>query len=129
MPMEQAIQIFAVIHLTIIGLSHIAQPRAWAEFFILLREKKETGVFITAFLSLGFGSIIVSFHDVWTGIPMVLTILGWLQILKALVYFVFPSVGLKKLQVVSVEKAYVFIIPGVAFLVVAGLLLYHLSGG
>ena len=124
--MERAVQIFAVVHLTVIGLSHVFQPRAWVTFFLLLREKGEAGVFVTAFLSLGFGSIIVAFHNVWSGIPIVLTLLGWAQILKALLYFVWPAYGLRKLQLVSHERARLFAIPGVAFLAVAGLLLYHL---
>lgn len=124
--MEAAIQVFAVVNLAVIGISHIVQPRAWIAFFEWLKGKGEAGVFATAFLSLGFGSIIVAFHNVWSGIPIVLTLLGWAQILKALVYFTRPSYGLRKLQVVSEERANLFIIPGIAFVAVSALLLYHL---
>ena len=124
--MERAVQVFAVVHLTVIGLSHVLQPRAWVSFFVWLREKGEAGVFATAFLSLGFGSIIVGFHNVWSGIPLVLTVLGWAEVLKALIYFVRPSYGLRKLHSVSQERAQLFVVPGVGFLAVAGLLVYHL---
>ena len=124
--MEAAIQIFAVVNLAVIGISHIVRPGAWVVFFEWLKGKGEAGVFATAFLSLGFGSIIVAFHNVWSGIPMVLTLLGWAQILKALVYFTWPSYGLKKLQLVSEKRGILFIIPGIAFVVVAALLLYNL---
>ena len=125
MTMETAVQIFAVVHLTVIGLSHVLQPQAWVTFFLWLRQKGEAGVFATAFLSLGFGSIIVAFHQVWSGIPMVLTLLGWSQIFKALVYFVWPAFGLRKLQMVSEERARLFIIAGVALLGIAGLIVGH----
>ncbi len=36
--MEQAIQIFAAVNFFIMGMSHILQPRAWARFFIHLRD-------------------------------------------------------------------------------------------
>ncbi len=48
--MESAIQKLAVISFLVIGLSHILQPRAWAQFFIDIRSKGETGSFINAFI-------------------------------------------------------------------------------
>ncbi len=125
--MERAIQIFAVINLVVIGLSHVAQPRAWAEFFVALREKGDRGVFVVGFMSLAFGSLIVAFHNVWSGLPIVLTILGWTQVLKGLVYFTFPSYGLRKLGIVDVERARMFIWPGLGLLVIAALLGYDLA--
>ena len=74
--MEQAVQIFAIVNFVVIGLSHIVQPRVWVEFFVFLRERGEAGAFATALLSLIFGSIIVAFHNVWTRIPAVLTVVG-----------------------------------------------------
>ena len=37
--MERSVEVLAVILSGVIGLSHILQPKAWAEFFILLRGK------------------------------------------------------------------------------------------
>jgi hypothetical protein len=37
--MGRSVEILAVILFGVIGLSHILQPKAWAEFFILLRGK------------------------------------------------------------------------------------------
>ena len=50
---------------------------------------------------------------------------GWAQVLKALIYFTFPGFGLRKLGIPSHERAHVFIYPGVLFLLLAGLLGYH----
>jgi hypothetical protein len=125
--MEQAIQIFAIINLAVVGLSHIVQPRAWAEFFVGLREKGHAGVFVVGFMSLYFGSLIVAFHNVWYGLPIVLTILGWAQVLKGFLYFTFPAYGLKKLGFVSMERSRMFIAPGIALLIMAGLLGFHLA--
>ena len=123
--MERAIQIYAIINFAVIGISHVLQPRAWVDFFVFLRERGEAGVFATAFLSLIFGSIIVAFHNVWSGIPLVLTLVGWAQVLKALIYFAFPAFGLRRLQIPTYERARVFVPAGVAFLVLAALLGYH----
>ncbi|MFQ5349899.1 MAG: hypothetical protein ACE5EG_05585 [Thermoanaerobaculia bacterium] len=124
--MEEAVQLLAVVNFTVIGLSHILQPSAWVQFFAVLRDRGEAGVFAVAFLSLIFGSIIVAFHNVWSGIPMVLTIVGWLQVLKALIYFLFPAFGLRKLHIPSHERPQLLVYPGIGFLVLAGLLGYHL---
>jgi hypothetical protein len=123
---ERAIEVFAIIQFVVIGVSHIVQPKAWARFFILLRQQGDAGVFATAFLSLVFGSIIVAFHNVWTGLPIVLTLVGWAQVAKALIYFSFPAFGLRKLHIPSEERANMFIAPGFAFLALAAVLGYHL---
>ena len=123
--MERAIQIYAIINFVVIGLSHVLRPRAWVDFFVFLRERGEAGVFATAFLSLIFGSIVVAFHNVWSGIPLVLTLVGWAQVLKALIYFAFPAFGLRRHQIPTYERAWIFIPPGALFLVLAALLGYH----
>jgi hypothetical protein len=124
--MERAVLIYATVNLLVIGLSHLLQPRAWAEFFILLREKGVPGVFAVAFLSLIFGSIILAFHRVWHGIPLVLTLLGIAQVVKATLYFCFPRYGMKALQRVSLERAWEFQAAGIALFVLCGLFLYEL---
>lgn len=124
--MERATEIFAVVQLGTVRLSHILAPRAWVAFFTWLREKGEAGVLAVAFLSLGFGSLIVAFHPVWTGLPLVLTLLGWAQVLKALVYFLFPRVGLKGMARVSPERTRAFVVAGLLLLLLAGLLAFHL---
>lgn len=128
--MERAAEVFAVIHLGIMGLSHILAPRAWAEFFIQLREKGRPGVFAVAFMSLFFGSIVVAFHNVWSGLHTVLTLVGWAQLLKATLYFLFPAFGGHKIQRVAVERAHEFIIAGVVLLALTGVIVYGwLAGG
>ena len=124
--MEIAIQKLIIICYLVIGLSHIFQHRAWAEFFVRLREKGETGNFLNAFLHLPMGALIVSFHNVWSGIPMVLTIMGWGYCVKSLIYFVYPKHGLRMLARVKVEKSHEFIAPGVFMVVYACLLVYSI---
>jgi hypothetical protein len=124
--MERAIEYVAAINCIVIGLSHVVQPRAWAEFFVWLRAKGAAGSFVNGFLSLSFGSLIVGFHNVWVGIPAVLTVLGWAQVVKSVVAFVHPQAGLRSMARVTPENARIFIVPGAVLLGIGGLLAYHL---
>lgn len=121
--MQRAVEIYAAVQFIVIGLSHIIQRRAWAEFFIHLRSLGRTGVFINGFLSLIFGSIVVAFHNVWNGPAVVLTLIGWAQIVKAFVSFVFPSVGARGINRVSVERDWEFAVAGFISLALAALFL------
>jgi hypothetical protein len=123
--MEHAVQIYAIINLTVIGISHVARPRAWVDLFVFLRERGEAGVFAIVLLNLIFGSIIVAFHNVWSGIPLVLTVLGWVNVAKALLYFTFPAFGLRRLRLLSHERANLVVGGGILFLLLAGVLGYH----
>lgn len=46
--------------------------------------------------------------------------------LKALIYLTFPAYGLKTMGIPTCERARVIVYPGIAFLMLAGLLGYHL---
>lgn len=124
--MEEAIQKLAVISFLLIGVSHIVQPRVWADFFIEIREKKEVGAFINAFIHFPLGALIVAFHNVWQGVPVILTLLGYGWLIKGFVYFVFPKIGLKTLERVSHEKSWEFVAGGVLLVGLALLILYSL---
>lgn len=124
--MEKAIQIFALVQLLLMGVSHIVKREAWAEFFIQLSEKGHPGVFLHGFLSLWFGAIIVGFHQIWEGPALVLTMYGWLMILKASHCFLFPEMALRSLRKVRVETSWEFIPAGILFLLVSCSIAYEL---
>ena len=69
--MEMAIERLAMVAFFVTGLSHIAQPRAWAQFFIDLRERGTAGSFIVGFIHFPLGALVVAFHNVFHGIPLV----------------------------------------------------------
>ena len=127
--MQQAIQTFAAVNFLVIGLSHVFQHRAWAEFFILLHRQGRPGAFANGFLSLIMGSLIVAFHNVWSGIPVILTVLGWSFVLKAAIVFIAPNLGLRSMAQVRSDNSRKFIIPGVIMIVVALALGYSLWSG
>jgi hypothetical protein len=122
--MERSVEVLAVILFGVIGLSHILQPKAWVEFFILLRGKGEAGAFLDGFLNLQVAAVIVGFHNVWSGIPAVLTLVGWCLLIKSLIRFCAPKLALKMMSRVSVERSWEFQVAGAALVVLAGLIGY-----
>jgi hypothetical protein len=111
--MEQATQLFAAVSFLVIGLSHLTQPRAWVAFYQTIAEHGTPGVFLEGFLCLSFGAIVAGFHNVWQGPAMVLTLVGWSQVLKGLGRFVAPQVALRIMARVTPERAWFFRAGGV----------------
>ena len=127
---KTAIEIFAALNFTVIGLSHLFQPQVWVDYFTWLRAKGKVGALLNGLHALTFGSIIVAFHNIWHGLPVLLTIIGWAQVLKGLLNMVVPALGLRTLQRVHSERAWEFQLGGALALVLAAALWYlALVGG
>jgi len=118
--MEQATQVFAAVSLLVIGLSHLFQPKVWVAYFQALAAQGPPGAFVEGFLCLSFGGIIVGFHNVWQGPALLLTLLGWMQVLKGLGRFVLPQLAIRVMARTSIERAWFFQAGGVAALLLSG---------
>lgn len=106
--MEKNVELFAAVYFVVVGLSHLLQPMAWVEFFAELRARGRSGAFFEGFLSLGLGAFIVAFHDVWSGLPAVLTVVGALLVLKAAVRFCAPELALRVYANMTPARAWRF---------------------
>jgi hypothetical protein len=122
---ERAVEIFALVHLVILGVSHAVKHAAWAELFVLLAKHGRSGVFFHGFLSLWFGSIVVGLYRVYSGPGLALTLFGWLVTLKAAHCLCFPDAALRTLQRVSVQTSWKFIPVGVIYLILACVVAYQ----
>ena len=127
--MERSVEVLAIILFGIVGLSHIVQPKAWAAFFILLRGAGEAGAFVDGFLNLPVGGLIVAFHHTWSGIPLVLTLVGWGLLIKSLIRFCAPKQALRLMARVSLERSWEFQVAGAGLVALASLLGYGVYAG
>src|ERR1700687_1704963 len=105
---ERGVDIFAALTYFALGLSHIVQTRAWAELFLLLKSQGKAGVFLDGFINLLLGAIIVSFHNVWHGLAMVVTIIGWGQVIKGLRILVLKNHLHQIERLISLGRAWMF---------------------
>lgn len=110
--MQKAVEIMAGLGFVIIGLSHVLQPLAWVELFIRLREQGRSGIIWVALIHLPTGLLIVSFHNVWLGLSMIVTILGWGLVFKSTLYLCWPPHAQWILARISPQRAYEFRIAG-----------------
>lgn len=122
--METSVEKLTALYFLVFGLSHIAQPRAWVRFFIMLREKQEIGSLLNGFVHFPLGAFIVVFHNTWQGIAMIVTIIGWGLVLKSTIYLLYPRHGIRMLATVSMERSWQFVVAGVMSVALAGLILY-----
>ncbi len=122
--MERSVEVLAAILFGVTGLSHILQPRAWAEFFMRLCGKGEVGAFVDGLLNLPLAGVIIGFHNIWSGIPLVLTLAGWALLVKSLIRLCAPKQALRIMSRVSLERSWEFQVAGVGLVALAGLLGY-----
>lgn len=122
--MERSVEVLAIILFGILGLSHILRPEAWVEFFILVRGKGDAGAFVDGFLNLPLGGVIVAFHNTWSGISLVLTVVGWGLLIKGMIRFCAPKQALRMMARVSPERSWEFQVAGAGLVALAGLLGY-----
>lgn len=124
--METSVEKLVAINLLVIGLSHILQPGVWVRFFIVFREKGKVGSFLNGFLHFPLGAFIVAFHNVWHGMPMIVTIIGWGLLIKSTLYFTWPKHGARMLSTVKLERSWHFAVAGGLSIAFGGLISYPL---
>ena len=124
--MERAAELYALVTCVVVGLSHVLQPRAWAEAFAAMHRAGRPGAFANGGLSLVPGAAFVATHPVWSGPAVVLTILGWALVVKGALCLLAPGVALRGMGRAGAGSGREFVAGGVLLLAVAGVLGYVL---
>jgi len=123
MPIETLIERWFAIGLLIFGLSHALYPAKWAALILPLRER-ETGGLLLALFNLPLGLVVVLGHNVWVwGIPVAVTLAGWVMILKSAIYLLFPRT-LSRMMPTAERMKSAFRIAGAVGILLGALLIY-----
>lgn len=95
---QSAVQLMMGIGCTLIGLSHMLQPRAWQDYFAALHERGAAGALTrTITWEIWPALIVVTLHQVWSGPGLLLTLFGWLLLIKCTVSLLLPHIGLRSM--------------------------------
>ena len=124
---EEGILKVAAPALVLLGLSQIYATERWQTYYRWLSHMGTTGVRINGLVSLAVGGPIVILHNVWSGPPLLLTLLGWLLLSESMLCLFVPGAGLAGLaEVDDVVRERIIRGTGAALIVVGGVLLAHL---
>ena len=94
------------------------------EYFAKLHSLGRLGPIAEGFLYLNIGALIVSFHNVWTVPEVVLTLIGWAHVAKALFRFVAPAAVLRIYGRMGPERAWQIQMSGGLLLVLSAFLVF-----
>jgi hypothetical protein len=87
----ELVQAFVAPMFLLVGLSHVVQPRAWAEFFAEM-SKGRMARFIIPIYTLPVALVLLVGHNVWEwSWSLFLTIAGWGMTIKSTLYLLIPG--------------------------------------
>lgn len=119
-----------VVPLLVLGVSHVVQPGMWREFFTRLHSEGAPGVVTRTFtLELWMAIVLVTFHQVWSGPEIAITIYGNLLMTKITLSMLEPSIGLRSLSMAESKGDMGFRVAGVVLCGLAGLCVATTWGG
>lgn len=82
-------KLFAVFYL-FIGFGILMNPKYYKKMMAELT--KDFGIlYFGGILATLAGFLIVTFHNVWEGWPIIVTVFGWIALIKGFALFVFPD--------------------------------------
>lgn len=101
--------IFQILGLTYIaiGLGMLINPRFYKDMLNKMINSEDV-LFVTGLLVLIIGYFLVSYHNIWTGgAAIILTIFGWMALLKGLMMVVIPEQSIKLYNFIKISKGQV----------------------
>lgn len=96
--MEQAVAFIAGASYLAIGLSFILSSKDWLGFFKSIQKHGRKAGLALGLFHLAIGSFILGFHWKWSGLPLLLSILGAKALFEGYIYTIFPGVCIKLLK-------------------------------
>lgn len=123
----QTLLLIATPAIIALGLTQLYAPHWWQSYYDLLGVMGRRGVRLNGMISLAVGGLIVAFHNVWSGPPLLLTIIGWLLLVESVLCLAIPDAGLSRLaEMENGLRGRIIKSTGVVFIVVGGVLTAHI---
>lgn len=89
--MEHAVQMMAGIAFVVLGVSYLTKTADWIDWLAALQEKGRRGSLSLGLWAVIGGGFVLAFHPVWQGVPLILTLLGTLAVIKGTTLLLFPG--------------------------------------
>ncbi len=117
--MERAVEGFVAITALLLGASHVLRPGDWAEAFGQLHRCGRPGAFVNGGLCVLPAALILAGHPQWAWPGAVLTVFGWLLVVKSSICILAPNLALRSMQR-GANSPRSFIPGGLALLALSG---------
>lgn len=89
--MDQAIEFMVGASLFVLALSLLFRTKVWISWLHQVEHKGRYFSLIVGSFSVVLGSIILGFHWIWDGLPLLTTLVGAAILLKGITYMLFPK--------------------------------------
>jgi hypothetical protein len=95
----------------VMGLSMLCNKKGLAKVIEDMLLNKGL-MWLAGFMALAMGAIMIAFNNIWTsGLPLFITILGWLALIKGILILVFPGFSISFYR--KMNKGNIFVWAGV----------------
>lgn len=106
-------------------ISYMLHPGLWHMWLSRIEQDGRLSSLRIGGLNLMIGSFIVAFHPIWTGIPVILSVIGAIALAKGIIYLLFPQWLPAKLSYVVQRPGSLLRITGLFLAIFGFLLLDH----
>jgi len=125
--MEMLVEKVAAAVLCMVGVSLLTSTPFWIAYYKRVVEMGHKGVRLNGTVSLVVGMTVILLHNVWSGVPVLLTLLGWLLVAESVICFLVPEMALTGFKSMKEEhQVRVYQGTGTALLALSILLVFHL---
>ena len=122
----QLFQVLGILYLAV-GIGMIISPNFYKNLLAALSEHPPA-VYLSGLISLGVGFLLVTFHNIWkvNEWTVIITILGWVALLKGLIVLIVPNAAIKTCAAFDVQFRKLFTVCAL-IIIIAGALLAWLG--
>jgi len=125
--MEVLVEKVAAAVLFMVGVSLRTSTPFWISYYKGIAEMGPKGVRLNGAVSLAVGMTVILIHNVWSGVPVLLTLLGWLLLAESIICFLVPEMALASLKSMKEQQRIrVYQGTGTALVALSILLVLHL---
>ncbi|MBY0371378.1 hypothetical protein K2X33_11870 [bacterium] len=111
--MTDDVGLFFSFFFAFLGISAVANPQEWKDFFQDLFKRSYSGVLLAFFL-LPIGMVILTFHNNWeSGFALFITVCGWLATSLGFLCLLVPSLPAKSTEKLLKSKKMIALSGGV----------------
>lgn len=124
------IQLMTGIVFLVVGLSYLIRAGDWFVLLDHLQKKGRYGSLLTGVILLFTGSFIISFHWIWQGMAVIVSLTGVILVLKGAICLLYPYwLPAKLARLEHYNLTGMIRIAGIVLIILSGFILYSWSDG